>query len=315
MALNTFYYLIAGLAGLWLGTDLVIRGAIAISDRLKLSRVFVGLTILAVGTDLPELVVSITSSFDRLSGVDSGGIVIGNIIGSNFGQILLTLGLVGLFAYFTLTRRQVLREGSVLLGSILVFFFLGLDGNFSRIDGLIMIALYAAYFIAIPKQEEKVDQKVKKAPTINLPWSVVSLIAGLVIVISASETVVDSAVMLAQAWDVSQTVIGILIVGVGTSLPELIISFGAVLRGAPGLSIGNLIGSNIFDTLFVTGIGSLIASMAIERNILFFDLPYLFVASLIVLLFFLRKKGLQKKEAVFLLMLYAVYVTLKLFKF
>ena len=115
--------LILGLTGLGFGTELVVRGALDISERFKISKIFIGLTILAIGTDLPELTISISSAIDKLHGIDTSGIIIGDVVGSCFGQILLTLGLVGIFAYFTLTKKEILREGGMLLGSIVLLFF------------------------------------------------------------------------------------------------------------------------------------------------------------------------------------------------
>ncbi len=143
-------------------------------------------------------------------------------------------------------------------------------------------------------------------------WDVVSVIGGLMIVLYNSNMVVENSASLALSLGISQALIGVLIASIGTSLPELSIAIGAAFKKAPGLSIGNLIGSNIFDLLIPAGAAAVISGLFMGRSLLFFDLPALFIISLIVLLFFIRKKGLQKKEAVILIGLYVFYVIVRL---
>lgn len=302
---------VLGLVGLWLGTELVIRGSLEISNHFKLSHVFVGLTVLAVGTNLPELMVTIMSSVEKLQGIDTSGIIIGNIIGSCFSQVFLTLGVVGFLAYFTLTKKEIFREGSVLLGSIVLLFLLGFDGKLTKFEGFVFMIVYILYFLAIQREERKKSREMKRAPKIHVLWTIVSLVAGLGIVLYSSKIVVDNGVALANLWQIEKSLIGILLIGLGSSLPELVLSLGAALKGNPGLSLGNLVGANIFDLLFVLGLGASISGVDISRNLLFFDIPFLFFASVLFLIFFLWKKGLQKKEAGVLLAIYLVYVILK----
>jgi len=199
----------------------------------------------------------------------------------------------------------------MLLGSIILLFLIGFDGQITRLEGIVFLLVYVFYLFAI-QREEKVHEKVKRAPTMHFMWDILSVIAGLAIVIYSSNIVVGNAVFLAELWGVKQSLIGIIIVGLGTSLPELILSLGAVLKGAPGLSIGNLVGSNIFDILLVLGVGSTISGLSFSRSLLFFDLPFLFILSVITLLFFVFKKGLQKKEAFALVIFYLLYILLKI---
>ena len=304
--------LILGLIGLWLGTELVIRGALEISDQFKLSRVFVGLTILAIGTDLPELMVSITGGIEKLQGVQTGGLIIGNIIGSCMAQLIFTLGLAGMFSYFILSKKQIFREGSILLGSIILVFLFSFDGQITRFEGLSLIIVYIFYFFSIKREEHKPAEDIERAPSLHLGWSIASLIGGLFIVVYSADVVVGSATELALAWGLTQSSIGIFIVGIGTTLPEIALSLGAVFKGSPGLSIGNLAGSNIFDLLFVLGTGAAIGGIDVPRYLVSFDIPFLFLATSIVLILFSRKKGIQKAEASALLVVYGFYVILKL---
>lgn len=302
---------IAGLIGLWIGTELVIKGSINISRHFKISPMFIGLTILAFGTDLPELVITITASIQRYYGTETSGIVIGDAIGSCFGQIGLTLGIVSLVGYLTLTKRGLFRDGFLMLGSIVILFLLGYDGTLTRLEGLLLIVVYLLYIFII-QGDEKIHEKVLKAPSMDLGWDALSLAAGLFVVIYSSHVVVGNSIMLANLLGIKQSLIGALIIGLGTSLPELVISLGALYKKETSLSVGNLIGSNIFDILMVLGVGSLISPLVFTTNMILFDIPFLFLISTMALLFFIIKRGIQKKESIALIVAYIVYALLKL---
>jgi len=303
--------LILGLLGLLLGTELIIKGALNIAEHYKISHLFMGLTILAIGTDLPELIIAIIGSIDRLLGIETSGLVVGDALGSCFGQIGLTLGIIGLFGILTLTKRELVRDGLMMVGSVVLLFLAGYDGKLTRFEGIMFILIYLFYFMSL-RREERVHEKIKRSPTMHLLWDSVSLIGGFAILIYSSTIVVENAIELAQSWDIAQSLVGILIVGLGTSLPELAVSLGAIRKGAFRLSVGNLIGSNIFDILFTLGIGSAIAGFNVSKNLLRFDIPFLFALSVLVLLFFKRKMKIERKEAIFLVLIYVVYVGLKI---
>lgn len=306
-------YLILGLLGLVLGTELIIRGSLNIAEHFKISRLFIGLTILAIGTDLPELFVVVTGVIHKLGGVETSGLIIGNSLGSCFGQIGLTLGILGLFGYLALTKWELRRDGLMMLGSVVLLFLVAFDGTITRLEGAIFLIVYVFYFFTLFR-EEKVREKVARAPKMYAWWAIISLIAGFTILAYCSRVVVNNAVFLAEAWGVAQSLVGILIVGLGTSLPELAVTFGALRRHAVRLGVGNLIGSNIFDILIPLGLGSGIAGLNVSRSLLRFDIPFLFGLSAIVLLFFRRKMGLQRGEAIALIVIYAVYVALKIIR-
>ena len=303
--------LIFGFFGLWIGSELVISGAKDIANHFKLSNVFIGLTVLAIGTDLPELMVSATGAFSNLQGVEASGLVVGNIIGSCITQILLILGILGTFGYYFISRKQLQREGFTLLGSLILFYLLGMNGELNKGEGIAMILFYLAYILSVGRESLKVVDGKRRKPTLHFEWSLISLAGGLIVVLFSSELVINNSLFLAETLNVSQTFVGLLLIGLGTSLPELAVSITAAFRKAYGLSIGNLLGSNIFDTLFVTGVGATISGLKVSDALLAFDIPFLFVASLLVLFFFARKRGIQRKEAIVLLGTYAFYVVYK----
>ncbi len=307
-------YLIFGLIGLWLGTELVIRGALTIAEHYNLSQVFIGLTILAIGTDLPELMLSIDASLLKLKGVETSGLIVGNALGSCLNQITLVMGVAGVMGYITLSRKSLKQDGLVLLGSIVLFFLVSYDLKISRIEGITLVVVYVIYYLML-LYGEKLPERLKKELPQKIWQNLVFLLGGIVLVIVASDMVINNGLKLAELWGVSQSFIGIVFIAFGTSLPELVLSIGAALKKATGLSVGNIIGSNIFDILIPAGVGATISEIQVEKPVLHFDTPILFVVTAIVLIYFYKKKGLQKKEAFSLLAVYVIYIIFKSFGF
>jgi len=309
-----FLLLITGLVGLWLGTELTIGGALAIARRHNLSEFFVGLVILSVGSDLPEIAVAVDAGIKGLVGQDASGVVVGTTIGSVITQIGFVLGVSAILSWLTLPRSFVLKHGSVLLASTLLLFLVAFDGQVSRIEGLILITFYVVYVIVLmygaepPKHEHGAI-----AHGGFRSWTL--LLVGLMTVILGSEFTVRSVVNIAQTFQVSEVVISVLIIGLGTSLPELSISVSAVLKRRTQLSVGNIIGSNILDTLLPLGIAAVISTVRFDRDLLGFDLPYVFFLSLVVLGLFFTRKGIGRREGLFILLLYGIYVGIKLQQF
>lgn len=303
--------LITGIAGLWIGTELTIGGALAIAKRHNLSDFFVGLVILSIGSDLPEIAVAVDAGIKGSLGIDASDVVIGSAIGSVVGQMGLVLGLTGLISYLTMPSRFIYRHGAMLLGSTLLLYLVAWDGDISRTEGLILLTLYIIYIFSLLKGE--------KAPRETLgalahggtrSWILLSL--GLLTVIGSSELTVSSVVNLAAAFNASELVISVLVIGIGTSLPELSISISAIIKKKTHLSVGNIIGSNILDTLVPIGIAAVISPLVFDRGLLFFDLPYIFAMTIVVLVFFVKTRGLQKSEAGLILAFYFLYVIIKL---
>lgn len=300
-----------------MGTELVVRSAISIANIFQLSEIFIGITILAFGTDLPELVVAIDGALHNAKGIESSGIITGNAIGSCISQISFVIGATALFHFLIIGRVQLKYFGIELIGSIILLAIVSFDNVITWDNGAILIMAFLIYFITHFIQEKKRIQS-KKGEKIKYKLKVIALkslflIIGLVIVVLASELTVDHALILATNWGIPQSFIGAIIIGAGTSLPELAISVNAVLKNKPGLSIGNIIGSNIFDLLIPLGLASIIADIKIENKVLFYDLPFLLLISLIVIGFLSTKRGLQKWEGLGLIILYLVYAIVKFY--
>lgn len=306
-------FILLGLVGLWLGTKYIIKAALGISKRYNLSHAFVGLAILSVGTDLPEVFVSIKAALLHLKGIESSGIIVGNAIGSSISQITVILGIAGLFLQFRIEKKDLKRDGIALFSSIALLFIFGLDGLISRPEGGFLIAAYLLYFIFLSRNHQNTQDDNTSEEDHSLFRISLYLICGLSVLIFSSHLVVENAMLLAERWGVAQSFVGIAIIGLGTSLPELAVSVGAALRRSAGMSIGNIIGSNIFDGFIPIGLGGLISTTNIDNDILKFDIPFLFATTLFVVYFLSSKRGISKPEGLVLFSIYLLYIFLKIF--
>lgn len=300
-----FIFLLLGIIGLWLGTELVVRSAVTIAHRYNISEIFIGLTILAFGTDLPELVIAVGGALHNAKGMDTSGIITGNAIGSCINQISLVIGATAFFHFLSIGKIQIRYFAIELFGSIILLMIVSFDNVLSWDNGAILIIAFLIYFITHIQQERKsIKRKTDTKTSIKfskIAMQICILVIGLVLVAFSSDVTINNALHIAEYWGIKQSFIGAIILGAGTSLPELAISVNAVLKKKPGLSIGNIIGSNIFDLLIPLGFASVIADVRVDNIILWFDLPFLFMLSLIVLGFLSSKRGLQKWEGADLL--------------
>jgi cation:H+ antiporter len=307
-----YLWLLFGLAGLWFGTELTIRGAVTVAHRLGVSEFIVGVAILSIGSDLPELAIAIDGAIINLHSGDASDVVVGTAIGSSLGQIGFVLGTAALLSYLTLPRSIVFRHGSVLLGSVALLGVFGYDGTVTRGEGLALLVVYLIYFAALFGDRGKRSEPDGDDSVLGTGKAWLYLLVGLGIVGISAELTVSGAIAVAAALGISEALVAVIIIGLGTSLPELSISIGAALKERARMSVGNLVGSNIFDTLVPVGAAAAITTLRFDGNLLRYELPFLFFLTLIVLVFFLRKRGIQKGEALIVLALYGGYLLLKL---
>lgn len=314
--MTDFLLLLVGLIGLWLGTEIAVRSSVAIAKILRFSEFFIGLTILAFGSDMPELVVSVDGALHTLRGIDSSGLIVGNAVGSAICQISLVLGISALIHYMTVGRRQIFLLAIELIGSALLLILVGLDGTITRIDGLILVTAFLIYFFTHLAEERRAPPEQEEAPPrLSSTLLLLLLTAGLAVTVLSAELTVDKALLLSERWGVAQSFVGAVLIGLGTSLPELAISLNAIIKKKPGLSVGNILGSNIFDMLIPIGVGATLVDLRMSVNILRFDLPALLVVTGAVIWFLSRKRGLQHWEGAALTVLYLGYVVVKLLWF
>ena len=307
-----FFLLFLALLALWKGTDLALEGALRISARFGVSRGFVGLTVLAIGTGLPELVVGVMGGLEQLQGIEASGVVVGNMTGSVVAQAALVLGASGLFARLRLPPRMIKRDGIILLLAIGVFALAGIDGRIGRGEGVVLIGAYVVYLVALVRSERNGGYTAESTER-PLVVDCLAVGFGLVTVVVAAHVAVLRAISIAELWNVSQTVIGIFLVGAGTSLPELALSIRAAAKRHSSMSVGNVIGSNTFDLMVPVGASSVLFPLAVDRHTLLVDVPTMVVVTSATLLFLLGRNGLRRGEALSLLGLYGAYLVLRVF--
>ncbi|QDU69634.1 calcium/sodium antiporter [Engelhardtia mirabilis] len=316
MALSILFVL-AGLAVLIFGGELLIRCATRIASLAGVSPAVVGLTIVAAGTSMPELVVSVRSA---LAGSDS--LAVGNVIGSNSFNIGVILGLAALIAPISIAGRTVRLEWPVMLLAAVQLYLLARDGQVDRIEGaafLVAFVAFVAYTLKIARSEmvpAEIEQFAATAgpPAEPRPWtrSILGVIAGCALLAGGAELLVIGATDLARSLGASEAVISLTIVAAGTSLPELSASVIAALRGRGDVAVTNVIGSNIFNVLGIAGTTATISPLSVSTELIERDLPWMLGFSL--LLFPLMRSGyrISRVEGALLLVGYGVYLALLL---
>lgn len=299
--------IVAGLVALFFGGNWLVKGASRLAESLGISPLIVGLTVVAIGTSAPELLVSLRAA---LSG--SSDIAVGNIVGSNIANIGLILGLSGLIFPISVHVNLLKREVPIMIGVALLAVILFQDALVGRIDGLILLIGFAIFMIfvvisargeqdttyEIPEQQFEV-----KAEQIQRGREALRLIVGIIVLMLGAQLTVDNATDLARSLGVSELVIGITLVAVGTSLPELVTSVTAAIRKESDIAIGNVVGSNIFNILGILGLTALIQPIAIAEQIVKVDSLVMLGFSLLLLPFVLDRK-LGRIEAVIFILAY-----------
>ena len=302
--------LVAGFVMLVKGADLFVDGASGIATKFGIPQLVIGLTIVAMGTSAPEAAVSITAAFGG-----SADITIGNIVGSNILNILIILGISALVYPLAIQKSTLIVDIPVVLLATVVLYLLGFDGNISRIDAMIMLVIFAAYlsylFIGAKKEAslqkaENTDAEENAAKEISLLKASIFTVIGLALIIGGSNFVVNSATAIAKALGLSQRFIGLTIVALGTSLPELFTSVTAALKKNSDIAIGNVVGSNIFNLLFIVGLSGVIIPVPFAEGFRF-DMIVSGVAAAALLLFCLPKKKLPRFAGAIMLVGYALY--------
>lgn len=313
-----YIQLIAGVALLIGGGEVLIRGAVAIAERLKIPPLVVGLTIVALGTSAPELTVSLGAA---LKGVPD--IVTGNVVGSNIANILLVLGVAALIAPVTATKKLIRRDGMILVAVTALLAGLSVAGTVHPAIGAVMVLLFAAYtaFSYVIERdtskqlvddtagelagEEAVEHSgVKPVLRIAVPVFLLGL-AGIVI---GADLLVDAAVSIARTFGISEAVIGLSLVAIGTSLPELTVAVIAALRGHSDVALGNIVGSNISNILVVLGATAVIVPIPIGGQIAQFDVWIMLAATIILVPTLVSGWRLSRTEAGMFLIAYIAYI-------
>lgn len=294
-----------GFAGLLLGGNWLVDGAVGLATRWGVSPLVIGLTLVGFGTSMPELVTSVQAA---LAG--SPGIAIGNVVGSNIANILLILGLTCALSPMAVARGTLQRDGTVMLGATLAALALVLWGNINRPMGLLLVAGLALYLVTALRRGDSDAACISDMPTPPLWRGLVAVLAGLVVTILAARALVTGAVAVAASWGVSEALIGVTIVAVGTSLPELVTSLVAARKGQADMAFGNIIGSNIFNVLGILGVTALVRPMQVPAQFITLDIWVMTGAALVVLIMGATGRRISRGEGATLLAGYAAYTGL-----
>ena len=301
--------LVVGFLLLIKGADYFVGGASGIATKFKIPQIVIGLTIVAFGTSAPEAAISIQSAM-----LGQAGISIGNVVGSNIMNILLILGLTALITPVPVKRSTFRYEMPFVVGVTILLLLLGMNqGQVSRLDGGILWIVFLGFFVYLLKLaksgEETFEEEVMEGSLLKL---IVMTLLGLCAIVWGSDLTVDAATKIAEAIGVSDRIMGLTIVAFGTSLPELVTSVTASLKGKTDIAIGNIVGSNIFNILFVIGTASLISPIPFANKFIFDCIVAIATAALLWVLC-LPKKKLTRSSGVIMLIAYFMYLSVTIF--
>lgn len=297
-----------GLVLLFLGGDALVRGAVALAARLGLSPLVIGITVVGFGTSTPELLVSLQAA---LGGKPD--IAVGNVVGSNMANILLILGAAAIISVIIIPFRDVGRDLAVMIGAAVALLAVSYDGQVSRIDGVLLavgLVVYLALALRRPLPEAAGGPTVDADDFDRLSTSRTALfiLGGLGALMAGAYLLVEGASGLARAMGITEAVIGLTVVAVGTSLPELAAALAAGYRKQSSVVVGNIVGSNIFNILAILGITAMVAPVAVAPRILALDIPLMLATSLTLLALIWWFGGAMRWAGVLLVALYAAYI-------
>lgn len=311
----TLLIFIVALLFIWLAANIITGAASRLAKSWGMSESFVGMTIIALGTSFPEITLAVTGAVQTLAGQDTSDIVIGNTIGASMNQLILVVAISGLLKIIRFKKKSVFFNSAFAIVAATAFYIFSRDAVISRFEGASLVAFYIFYLLYLSRQNflEQIAHKIKtKLVKKKMKWlDVFKLIVGLLLIVKSSQVVLNNGVELATQLGISEATVGIILLGFGVSLPELVIAVTAALKGSRELSLGNLVGSTIINICIAMGAGAAISGWQVDRGLVQFDIPYLLFSVIIVVLFIGSRNKLDKKESILLLSLYLVYMSLK----
>ena len=319
MQTTTLVLFILGFLLLIGGAELLVRGASSLAVAMGISPLVVGLTVVAYGTSSPELAVTLNAAFNGQS-----DLALGNIVGSNISNVLLVLGLAASFAALKVNRQLIRLEVPLMIAASFLLFFLGMDGVINRYEGIFLVFGAISYTVFVIRKSRRqykayqaqtggtADAETRKSKRpFQIFIRIMMILAGLALLVLGSRWLIDGAVIIARLLGVSRLVIGLTIVAVGTSLPEIATSLVASIRGQRDMAVGNIIGSNIFNLLLVLGFTSAVSpsGVAVSGAALHFDIPVMIGTAFLVLPIFFTQHRVDRWEGILFLGFYAAYTT------
>lgn len=303
-----FFWLILGLVVLIFSGDYLVKGAVGIAEKFKISPLVIGMTVVSFGTSAPELFVSIKAAWDG-----SPDLAIGNVIGSNIANIALVLSITVLIFPIIVDRNSKIIDWPMMMFSSILFYVFSLDNVISPLEGGVMVGILLVFTILLIRNSRKLnldlDEDIDGLPT-NMWLTVLYLVGGLVGLKFGADWFVEGAKGVAKSFGMTDKVIGVTIVAFGTSVPELVASGVAAYRRQTDISLGNLVGSNIFNILIVIGITSIIMPIQVAESVMNFDMYWMLGIALVLypLMFIGKKMG--RIHGLILLSAYVTYIVL-----
>ena len=301
---------IAGLVMLCFGGNWLVNGSVTIARRLGTSQLVIGMTVVAYGTSTPELAASIAAAGEH------GGIILGNVIGSNIANVGMVIGIAAIIATLAVRKSSLRKEIPIMIGISFLLVILSLDGEISQVDGVLLIAGVVAFtvytYFDAKKQKDQRSNNVEVNPKRSVYLKAGILLAiGIGLLYGGAILTINNAVILAQSLGISERIIGLTVIAIGTSLPELITSIIAIKKGHHDIGVGNIIGSNIYNILMIMGVASAIASITVVPEV-FLDYAVMIGFSLAILVA-LKSGKINRSIGIGLTFAYVVYLVMSFF--
>ncbi len=296
-----YLLLLVGFVLLVKGADFFVEGSASLAKIMRIPSVIIGLTIVAMGTSAPETSVSINAALNG-----NNDIAVSNVIGSNIFNGLVVVGICAFLAGFRTNKDILKRDMPINIAVTAVLCVMLMDGSLNRIEGILLLCgmvAYLAYMIVSALRSREASEETK---VVSLPRSLVFIAGGLAAVIFGGDLVVDKACVIATNFGVSQNFIGLTIIAIGTSLPELVTSIVATRKGDSGLALGNAIGSNLFNILFILGMSSVISPLTVLPESII-DAAILLVSAVVLLVFARTKHSMSRGEGAVCVLMYIAY--------
>jgi len=306
MDLNILLLLFCGLIVLIVGANMLLKSAVSISLKFEIPKVLIGMTVVSLATSAPELIVSIKAAL-----MGSADLAISNVVGSNIANIGLVLGLTVFFSPINISKNIYKTHWPIMMFSAIYFLIIILDGKINVYEGGILIIFLVTSIAFLIKNKQKVEEDLNTKSVDSLSKSIILFIVGGICLYFGSEWFISGAIDVASYFGISERIIGISVVSVGTSLPELVTSLVAIVKKEKGISLGNLLGSNIFNVFAVLGITSLVTPLIVsDLNIINFDIYVMlfFAAIILPLIFFPNKFILGRVAGLIILSFYSIYI-------
>lgn len=305
-----FFWLIFGLVILVFSGDFLVKGAVGIAEKFKISPLVIGMTVVSFGTSAPELFVSIKAALNG-----SPDLAIGNVIGSNIANIALVLSITVLIFPILVDKHSKIIDWPMMMFSSILFYVFSMDNIISTIEGVIMVSILLVFTVLLIRNSRKSGLKEEEnteSVSTNMPLTLVLLLGGLIGLKFGADWFVDGAKGIASSFGMSEAVIGVTIVAFGTSVPELVASGVAAFKKQTDISLGNLIGSNIFNILIVLGITSIIKPIRVAESVMSFDMYWMLGIALALFPMMFIGKKMGRIHGIILLAAYVTYIFLSL---